>query len=79
MAGQGKTELAGQVVQATPSLGAIYLWVAGVPVEKWAAVAGLVFIAVQVVGYLWRLRRDMRHEQERVDAIRASRMPGDEP
>lgn len=63
-----RQEIAGQTVQALPSLGAIYMWVAGVPVEKWAAVAGLVFILVQTAGYLWRLRRDIRRERERTAA-----------
>lgn len=43
----------------------------GIPVEKWVAVAGLIFICIQTGGYLWRLRRDMLHERER----EASRLP----
>jgi hypothetical protein len=59
-------ELAGQAAMATPSLGAIVVWLAGVPIEKWAAVAGLCFIVLQAAGYIWRLRRDMRREDERI-------------
>ena len=54
------------VLEATPSLAAIFAWLAGVPVEKWVALAGLVFILLQIVGYVWRLRRDVRREAMRV-------------
>lgn len=52
-------------IDALPSVAAIVTWLAGIPVEKWAATAGLVFIVMQCIGYLWRLRRDMAHERER--------------
>lgn len=61
-------------LDAGPSVAAVTAWVAGLTVEKWLGVLGIVFLALQIVGYLWRLRRDMRREDDR----RASRMPADE-
>ncbi len=55
-----------QMVEAIPAVAAIATWLAGIPVEKWAAAAGLGFIVLQAVGFLWRLLRDMRHERERI-------------
>ena len=67
----GRAGLASEAVRAAPSMGAIGAWLMGIPVEKWVAVAGLIFISIQTGGYLWRLRRDMLHERER----EASRLP----
>lgn len=53
------------LIEAIPAAAAIATWLAGIPVEKWAAAAGLGFIVLQAVGFLWRLLRDMRHERER--------------
>jgi hypothetical protein len=55
-----------EALQAMPSIAAIAAWLAGLTLDKWLAIAGLVFIIVQTLGYLWRLRRDMRREAERV-------------
>jgi len=57
--------------EAMPSLAAILTWVLQIPVEKWLAYLGLLFLLLQMVGYLWRLRRDMRREEER----QLSRLP----
>lgn len=59
---------------AAPSVAAVTAWLAGLTVEKWLGILGILFIVLQIVGYLWRLRRDMRREDER----RASRMPAHE-
>lgn len=66
MTPSNKEYLASEVLKAAPSLGAIGAWLVGIPLERWVAIAGLVFICIQAVGYLWRLRRDMRIERERV-------------
>lgn len=54
-----------QTLNALPSLYMIYAWFESIPIEKWAAFAGFLFILAQLIGYLWRLRRDMRIERER--------------
>lgn len=61
-------------LDAGPSVAAVTAWAAGLTVEKWLGILGIVFLALQIMGYLWRLRRDMRREEER----RASRMPAHE-
>ncbi len=55
-----------QGAASLPSLGAIGAYLLGVPVEKWAATAGLVFIVLQAVYMLWKWRRDIRREDERL-------------
>lgn len=57
-----------------PSLTAVIAWLLAIPVEKWLAFFGVLFLVLQMIGYLWRLKRDMRREQERIDA---SRVPTD--
>lgn len=57
-----------------PSAAAVIAYVLAVPVEKWLAFLGVLFLLLQMIGYLWRLRRDMRREQERIEA---SRLPTD--
>ena len=57
-----------------PSLTVVIAWLLAIPVEKWLAFFGVLFLVLQMIGYLWRLKRDMRREQERIDA---SRMPTD--
>lgn len=52
--------------QSLPSLAAITAWLAGLSIEKWLALVGIAFILLQGVGYVWRLRRDMRREDERI-------------
>lgn len=66
MTPEAKHDAAVQGAASLPSLGAIFAWLAGVPVEKWAALAGLVFIVLQAVYLLWKWRRDMRREDERL-------------
>jgi hypothetical protein len=61
-----RTEAVTSAWQSAPSLAAIMTWLAGLTVEKWLGVVGIAFIGLQAVGYLWRLRRDMRREAERV-------------
>ena len=55
-----------QSVQALPSLGAIFIWFSGKDVNWWAAVIGLLFIILQIGYLLWKWRRDIRRERERV-------------
>lgn len=57
-----------------PSLTVVIAWLLAIPVEKWLAFFGVLFLVLQMIGYLWRLKRDMRREQERIDA---SRVPTD--
>jgi len=63
---QAKHDAAVQGAAALPSVGAIATWVLGVPIEKWAAVAGILFIGLQALVVLWRWRRDIRRERERI-------------
>jgi hypothetical protein len=65
MSPEGRHDAVGQAVQAAPSLAAILSWLLGMTVEKWLALAGIFFIALQAAGYIWRLRRDIRRESER--------------
>ena len=53
-----------------PSLTVVIAWLLAIPVEKWLAFFGVLFLVLQMIGYLWRLKRDMRREQERIDAHR---------
>lgn len=53
-------------LEALPAAAAIVTFLADIPIEKWAAAAGLGFILLQIVGYAWRLIRDIRQERERV-------------
>ena len=50
-------------VQAMPSIGAILIWFSGKDVNWWAAVLGMVFIAVQLLYVLWKWRRDIRRDR----------------
>lgn len=60
-----------QSVQALPSIGAILIYLSGKDVNWWAAVIGMLFIVVQLLYVLWKWRRDIRRERERVAASRA--------
>lgn len=61
-----------QTIQSLPSVGAIALWLAGKDIQWWAALLGLLFIALQI-GYVgWKWMRDIRRERERVLASRMS-------
>ncbi len=59
-------------LDALPSSAAVFAWLLGLSIEKWLGLFGITFLALQMAGYLWRLRRDMRREEER----QSSRMPG---
>lgn len=61
----GAREIGQQALIASPSLAAIVSYLAGITVEKWLALAGIFCIVIQAAGHLWRLHRDVRHEQER--------------
>lgn len=66
MTPENKHDALTQGAASLPSLGAIGAYLLGVPVEKWAATAGLVFIVLQAVYMLWKWRRDIRREDERL-------------
>lgn len=55
-----------QSIQAIPSVGAILLFFAEKDVNWWAAFLGLIFIALQIAYMLWKWRRDIRRDRERV-------------
>lgn len=64
-----------QTVQSLPSLTAIVLWLAGKDIQWWAALMGLLFIAIQI-GYVgWKWMRDIRRERE---MVRGSRLADDD-
>lgn len=65
MTPEAKHDLAAQGWQALPSLAAIAAWLGGLTIEKWVGICGIGFLVLQAIGYVWRLRRDMRHEAER--------------
>lgn len=67
-----------QSVQALPSIGAILIWLSGKDVNWWAAVIGMLFIVVQLLYVLWKWRRDIRRERERIAASRAADVVGDD-
>ena len=74
MAGH-RTEIP-QSVQSLPSLTAIALWLAGKDIQWWAAVMGLLFIALQIGYVAWKWMRDIRIERERVPfGVRYERDP----
>lgn len=54
-----------QTVQAIPSLGAVYIWLAEKPIEWWAGLLGILFLLLQIAHLLWRWSRDRRIEAER--------------
>lgn len=56
-----------QSIQALPSAGAIAVWLSGKGVDWWAAVAGIVFIMLQIGYLLWKWRRDVIIERQRVE------------
>ncbi|HRI16889.1 MAG TPA: hypothetical protein PL196_00045 [Burkholderiaceae bacterium] len=66
MSPEHRHDAAIQGAASIPSLGAIATWVLGVPVEKWAALAGIGFILVQIAYLGWKWRRDIRREDERL-------------
>lgn len=59
-----------QAIQSIPSAGAIILFFSGKDVNWWAAVLGMAFIAVQLIYVIWKFRRDIRRERQRVAASR---------
>lgn len=60
-----------QTVQALPSLGAIVIWFSEKNVNWWAAVLGMVFIAVQLGYVLWKWRRDIKRDRLDFPPIRS--------
>lgn len=55
-----------QLAQSGPSLAFVTLVFAGVNIHDWLALAGITFIVIQVFYLLWRWRRDVRIEHDRV-------------
>lgn len=63
---EAKHDAAVQGAASLPSVAAIVTWLLGVPVEKWVALAGLLFIGLQAAYMAWKWRRDIRRERERL-------------
>jgi hypothetical protein len=61
-----------EAARATPSLAAIIATLGGLTVEKWLALAGIVFIGVQAVVMIWRHIIFLRRERDRVAGLRAA-------
>lgn len=61
-----KHEFAVQGAASVPSWAVIVTWLLGVSIEKWAAVAGIVFILLQCGYLMWKWRRDHKREAERL-------------
>ena len=61
-----------EAAKATPSMAAIIATLGGLTVEKWLALAGIGFIAVQAVVMIWRHVIFLRRERDRVAAFKAS-------
>lgn len=57
-------EVVSQTVQAVPPLGAIYIKIAEIPIEKWAAAGGLVLLMLQAAYLLWKWKNE-REDRER--------------
>lgn len=55
-----------QALNATPSLAAVGATVAGLHVNDWLAICGIVFIVLQAAYLIWRWRRDAKREEERL-------------
>lgn len=66
MTPEQKHDAISQSAASLPSFGAIMAWLLGVPIEKWVAVAGLLFILIQAGYMVWKWRRDVRREAERI-------------
>ena len=52
-----------EMLASAPSFVAILIWLWGVPIEKWAALAGLLFIVLQAAHRIWRWRNEA-HDRE---------------
>lgn len=62
-----------EAARATPSVAAIIATLGGLTVEKWLALAGIGFIAVQAVVMIWRHIIFLRRERDRVAGLKAAR------
>jgi hypothetical protein len=63
---EAKTDAITQGAASLPAWAAIMSWFLGITVEKWLAVAGILFIALQAAFLVWRWRRAVRREDERI-------------
>lgn len=64
-------ELATQTVIAAPSLTAIVISkVLNLQINDWLGLLGIAFLILQAAAFVWRWRRDIRIERERVEASR---------
>lgn len=57
-----------QLIVAMPSLGLLLNAVFDWPLEKWSLLLGMLFVSVQFFYLIWKWRRDVRIEAERVRA-----------
>lgn len=60
-----------QAVNSMPSVAVVGATVAGLHVNDWLAIIGIVFILLQAAYLIWRWRRDARRERDRLAAIEA--------
>lgn len=49
--------------QASPSMAAIWLWIASKPIDYWVAFSGVMFIWAQIAYLMWKWLRDVRRER----------------
>lgn len=68
MTPEAKQDATAQAWHALPSLAAIVAWLSGLTIEKWVGLAGIAFICLQAAERIWRWRRDVRRENERIAA-----------
>lgn len=52
--------------QAAPALTGIAMWLGGKDINFWLGVAGIAFILLQAAYLVWKWRRDIRRDRERV-------------
>ena len=77
MTDEAKQGATAQAWQALPSITAIAAWLSGLTVEKWLGMAGIAFLLLQMAGYVWRWRRDIRKERARARAVAMARHAAD--
>jgi hypothetical protein len=65
MTPENRHDAAVQIANSGPSLAFVGATFAGVGIQDWLAITGIVFIFLQALYLLWRWRRDARIEDER--------------
>lgn len=62
---ENRHDAAVQIANSGPSLAFVSVTLAGIHIQDWLAITGIVFIVLQALYLLWRWRRDARIEDER--------------